>query len=115
MGKIQGLREVNAAFRRIERRAQKELQDEMLRRAGPVAETSASKIGVYQGAKTSTIRAARGRGGAVVRQGAASKHTHPNFGSIQIGLMLEAISEHQGDIYRGIEYMLSSEINKAGF
>lgn len=112
---IKGIHEVNRAFARIERRAQKELLDEMVRRAGPVAETSKAKIGRYQGARTSTIRAAKARGGAVVRQGAGSKHTRPNFGGLQIGLMLEAISEHAADIYKGIDNMLDDEIRKAGF
>jgi hypothetical protein len=114
-GNIKGLREVNAAFRRIERQVQRELEDEMFRRAGPVAATARSKISRYQGAKISTIKPGRSRRGAVVRQGARSRRLRPDFGSLQMRRMFEAVSENEAEIYRGVESLIESEIRRAGF
>lgn len=114
--RIQGLREVNRAFKRIDAQLAKEVKDELKKSAEPVAADAREHIGHYVGASTSTIQPIALMGGVFVRQRQRKRGgNRPDFGALQMRILLGAAFDHEDEIYRNVEHMLDWLARKEGF
>lgn len=102
--RVHGLREVQRALAKMNREAAKTLRDSLKEAAEPVAETARSRIGRYRGARTTTIRPRATMSSVFVTQG-AKKVTgrRGDFGSLQMRHLVGAMSEHEDDVFEGVE------------
>ena len=118
--RVKGLRELNAAFRNLEKKTDIErgmLRNELKKVAEPVAESAKQKIGRYQGAKLNTIRPRVAARSVFVTQGARKvTGKRGDFGSLQMtrGLM-PALDENADKIVRGLEHVLDQLGSSEGF
>lgn len=103
--RVTGVRETVTRLKKTDSKLPKALMDGLKNAAMPVAEESKQKIGKYRGAKLTTIRPrAKGRGDIFVTQGARKKTgKHPQYGTLQLHLMWDALEEKRPEVIRNID------------
>jgi hypothetical protein len=106
--RVEGLRETVMAFRRLDKKLPKVVTDELKKAAEPVAQDGRAKISHYPGAKLNTIRPrVKGAGNVYVTQGARKKTgKRPDFGSLQMRRLLEALDDNRAQVIRHVENAL---------
>lgn len=113
---IEGLRQVNRAFRQLDSEIAKELKDELKKSAEPVAAGSRASISRYPGASTSTIQPVALSGGVFVRQRQRKRGgRRADFGALQMRVMLGVLFEHEDEVYKNVENLLDWLARKEGF
>lgn len=114
--RLNGLQQVNRAFKRIETSLVDEVKDELRKLAEPVAADARGRIGRYAGASTSTIKPYPTMKGVVVRQAQRKKTgNHPNFGALQMGHLIGALEDHETEIVNEVEDLMDWLGRKEGF
>ena len=114
--RVEGLREVNRAFRRMDAQLAQELKDELKKSAEPVAAEARDRIGRFAGASTSTIQPIALMGGVFVRQKQRKRGgKHPDFGALQMRYLLGIAADHEDEIRANVEDMLDWLGRKEGF
>ena len=112
---VAGIREVNAAFRKIDRKLASEFGNDLKKAAAPVledAKTTADRWGVG-----GTIRSRRA-GPAVYVQQSARKTTglRPDFGALQMReALIPALEDNRNAVFTEVERVLNKYANSAGF
>lgn len=115
--RVQGIREVSAAFRQVDRALMRQFGDDLKKAAEPVAELARGKVTRYRGAKVSSIRAKRSGSNVYVEQG-AKKVTgrRGDFGSLQMRtVLIPALDEKSGEVFQAVTRALDGYANSAGF
>lgn len=103
--RVKGYRETARALQRVNKGAKLALYSGLRDAAEPIAEDARSRLGGYQGLKTSTIRPRVGVRGVYITQGAKkTSGLRPDFGALQMreGLLPAAYSR-QDDIVDKVE------------
>jgi hypothetical protein len=114
---IQGLRELDAAFRKMDKVASKNFRDELKKAAEPVASSARDKISRFQGASLGTIKP-RATATAVFVTQNARKVTglRGDYGALQMRVGLEpALAENETNIVNELERALDRLGESAGF
>lgn len=116
--KVHGLREVNAAFGKIDKKLRAELGNDLKEAAAPVVkETRRIESGRWRGASLGTIRAKRSGLRVFVEQ--SQKKTtgqHPEFGSLQMReALIPALKDQTPQVFREVDQVLNRYANIAGF
>ncbi len=114
---VHGVREVNRAFRQIDRQLAKEFGGDLKDAAAPVVSSAKGKVTRYQGAKVSTIRARRAGARVYVEQ-SAKKVTglRFDFGALQMRtVLIPALDENANQVFDAVEHVLNKYANSAGF
>ncbi len=115
--RIKGLREVDKAFRTMDKDAAKALRKALVEAARPVAETAQETLSRYRGASVKTIRPRASVRGAFVTQG-AKKVTgkRGDFGTLQQRTVLEPALEANSDkVMEGAERAIDALSRRNGF
>lgn len=114
--RIRGLKELRRDFGKMSKDLQRELRLELKAAAEPVAADVRSKVARY-GARTAAGIAAGTRGASAVVRQRQRKTTglRPDFGRLQMGLMVESLDEKQPETIRGLERMLDRLAGHNGF
>jgi hypothetical protein len=115
--RVKGLREVERAFRNLDKTAGKAIRDDLKRTAEPVADAAISRISAYRGASIRTIKPRIGRGVSVlVRQNARKKTgKRGDFGLLQQRHLEAALDERQGEVIEAVEDVLDRIADREGF
>jgi hypothetical protein len=115
--RVEGIREVQAAFRSVSRDLATQFGEDLKRAAEPVASSARDKISRYRGASLGTIRPRR-RGPVVYVEQAKRKVTgrRGDFGGLQMrhGL-IPALEENEGQIFATVSDALDRYASSAGF
>jgi hypothetical protein len=102
--RVKGLNETIRAFRELDRKLPKVVQDELKEAADPVVQAARQKIGRYHGASIGTIRPRATARSVFVRQGARKRSgRRGDFGALQMRRLMEALDENQRQIEKGVE------------
>ena len=113
---VTGLREVQRSLNKVNREAAKVVKDEIKQAVEPIAATARSRIGVYQGASTSTIGPRVVMKGAFVTQ---RKRTvtgkRGDFGAKQMRILIGAMHDHKDGIVDEVDDALGRLIRLSGF
>ncbi len=115
--RVSGLRELQSAFRKIDRHLVSDFGNDLKKLAEPVARTARAKVTRYAGASVSTIRPRRS-GLTVYVEQSARKVTgrRGDFGALQMRTVLEpALDEHSDQIMEGADDLLGRWAGDAGF
>jgi hypothetical protein len=115
--RVEGLRELQRSFNKIDRALVKELGTELKKVAEPVASTARQRVTRFTGASVSTIRTTRSGLTVYVTQGARKvTGRRGDFGSLQYREVLTpALLEHQDEIKQGVDRFLGKIAGEAGF
>jgi hypothetical protein len=115
--RVHGLREVNAAFRKIDSSLAKEFGNDLKKAAAPVVETAKAKETRWRGASINTIRAKRSGPRVFVEQSARKKTgLRGDFGALQMRSALEpALEENTNQVFTEVERVLNHYASSAGF
>jgi hypothetical protein len=115
--RITGLREVDRAFRQMEKDASKELRKALVEAAEPVAVTARQNLAKYHGISLGTIGPrAVARGAFVTQRAKKVTGLRGDFGALQmrVGLM-PALEAHADDVMRGAEHVIDLLASRNGF
>jgi hypothetical protein len=115
--RVEGLREVQKAFRDVDKSLVTSLGGELKRAAEPVVASAKTKVARFQGASVGTIRAVRSGPNVYVEQ-SARKVTglRGDFGSLQMRTVLEpALDENENRVFAEVERVLDKYADGAGF
>ena len=115
--RVHGIREVNAAFRQIDKKLAREFGNDLKKAADPVVQGARSKETRWAGAKIETIRAKRSGPRVFVEQ-SAHKVTgkRPDFGALQMAeALVPALDEASGEVFDSVEQVLNKYAKSAGF
>jgi len=112
-----GLRELIAAFGKIDRKLGRSLGDELKKVAEPVSRSAQTKVGRYAGASVTTIRPRRQGATVYVEQGARKvTGRRGDYGALQMRNVLEpALEENQAAVHEGLDDFLGRLGGEAGF
>jgi hypothetical protein len=114
--RVKGLREVDRAFRQMDKESSKALRAAMVEAAVPVAASARDKISRYQGASVSTIRPRAVARGAFVTQGARKvTGLRGDFGALQMRRLGEALDENQAVVMEKAERVIDLLAERNGF
>jgi len=116
--RVIGLKEVRAAFRKLEDAPAREFPKALRRVAEPVKQTTANLLGPYSPRTAAGVRTRIRQTTTATVEQSLRKTTgqHPNYGGLQMRHgFLPALHQHEDDIMRGIEDMLDDMIRRAGF
>jgi hypothetical protein len=115
--RVHGLREVNAAFRKVDTSLARQFGDDLKKAAEPVVREVKQKETRWRGASIGTIRARRSGARVYVEQGARKKTgLRPDYGALQMRSALEPALEEQADeVFAEVEHVLDRYANQAGF
>lgn len=114
--RVHGLREVNAAFGKIDKQLRKELGNDLKKAAEPVVQEARIRE-TWAGAKIGTIRAKRSGLRVFVEQ-SARKVTglRGDYGALQMRKALTPALEDKADaVFNDVERVLNEYANSAGF
>ena len=113
---MQGVREVNAAFRKIDKKLANEFGNDLKKAAAPVVDAAKQKE-KWQGASIGTIRAKRSGPRVYVEQSARKKDgKHGNYGSLQMReALIPALDENTAEVFNEVEKVLNRYASSAGF
>lgn len=115
--KVEGVREVNAAFRKVDKDLAKQFGNDLKKAAEPVASTARQKVTRYRGAKVTTIRTRRSGPRVFVEQGARKvTGKRPDFGALQMRtVLIPALEERTDEVFDQVEQVLNNYARSAGF
>jgi hypothetical protein len=115
--RISGLREVDRAFRQMEKDASKELRLALVEVAKPIAEDAQRRLSRYRGASVQTIRPRAVAKGAFVTQSAKKvSGLRADFGVLQMVKVMEpALAENYEQIMKGAEGVVDMLALRNGF
>jgi hypothetical protein len=115
--RVHGIREVTAAFRKIDGELAKRFGSDLKKAAEPVAEESRRTVTRYRGASVGTIRAKQSGARVFVEQSARKVTGHRgDFGALQLRNVLEPALEDQSDhVFAEVERILDKYSSAAGF
>lgn len=115
--RVHGIKEVNAAFRKIDKQLASQFGADLKKAAEPVATTARQKVTRYAGASVNTIRTRRSGPTVLVEQGARKvTGKRPDFGALQMRTVLvPALDEQAAEVYDRVDKVLSSYADRAGF
>ena len=115
--RVHGLREVNAAFGRIDKRLRSEFGADLKKAAEPVAVAARSSVTRYRGASPGTIRAKRSGARVFVEQSKAKvTGKRSDFGSLQMKrVLVPALEDKSAEVFREVEHVLDKYADSAGF
>lgn len=115
--KVEGLRELQAAFRKIDGKLVKEFGNELKEVAEPVVRSAHVKVARYRGASIRTIRARRRGLNISVEQGARKvTGRRSDFGRLQLRQVLEpALDENRDGVITDVDRVLGRWADDAGF
>ncbi len=115
--RVHGLREVNAAFRKVDSSLAREFGNDLKKAAAPVVAAARSKETRWRGASINTIRAKRSGPRVFVEQSARKKTgLRGDFGALQMRSALEpALDERANAVFTEVELVLNRYANSAGF
>lgn len=114
--RVQGVREVNAAFRKIDRKLASEFGNDLKKAAAPVVDAAKQKE-KWQGASIGTIRAKR-TGARVFVEQSARKVTglRGDYGALQMrDALIPALDENTAEVFGEVEKVLNHYASSAGF
>jgi hypothetical protein len=114
---VVGLREVQRAFREVDKSLALQLGNDLKKAAEPVAVSAKQKVSRYRGASINTIRTRRA-GPTIYVEQSAKKVTgkRGDFGALQMRRALEpALDEKSAQVFREVEQVLDHYASKAGF
>jgi hypothetical protein len=114
--RVHGLREVNAAFRKVDLQLAKDFGEDLKKAAEPVVRDAKAKE-IWRGASINTIRAKRSGPRVFVEQSARKKTgLRPDFGALQMRRALEpALEENADEVFIEVDAVLNRYANSAGF
>lgn len=115
--RVTGLREVQRAFREVDRKLALQLGNDLKKAAEPVAASARGKVTRYRGASINTIRTRR-RGATILVEQSARKVTghRGDFGALQMRNVLEpALDENTSRVFTDVERVLNQYASSAGF
>jgi hypothetical protein len=114
---VAGLREVNAAFRKIDKKLAVDFGNDLKKAAAPVVEDVKSKETRWAGASINTIRAKRSGPRVFVEQSARKKTgLRADFGALQMRDALEpALEENTNAVFTEVERVLEKYASSADF
>lgn len=112
-----GLRELIAAFRKIDKALGKELGDELKKVAEPVTTAARAKVGRFRGSSARTIRPRRSGANVYVEQGARKvTGRRGDFGALQMReVLIPALDENRDAVIEGVDDFLGRLAGEAGF
>lgn len=115
--RVEGVREVNAAFRKIDKKLAREFGNDLKKAAAPVVETARQKETKWQGASVGTIRAKRSGPRVFVEQSARKKTgKRSDFGALQMReALVPALDEETTEVFALVTVVLDKYANSAGF
>ena len=114
--RVRGLAQVNRAFKKLETEVSGELKDKLKALAEPVAADARGAIGRYSGAQTATIKPRALIRSVFVTQGARKRSAkRPDFGALQMRILLGSLYSHEDEIYEGVDDLLNYLARKEGF
>lgn len=115
--RVHGLREVNAAFRKVDKKLAREFGNDLKKAALPVVEQARQEEQRWQGASISTIRAKRSGPRVFVEQSARKKTgLRPDFGALQMRDALEPALEQKADVvFDVVDIILNQYAHGSGF
>lgn len=114
--RVNGLREVNRAFARIDKDVAKDVKATLAKVADPVASDAAQRISRYAGASTSTITPIGTMKGVLVRQRQRKRSgLRTDFGALQMRHLLGALYDHEDEVYERVEATLDWLARREGF
>ncbi len=115
--RVHGIREVNAAFRKIDSKLAKDFGNDLKKAAAPVVEETQALEARWRGASIGTIRAKRSGPRVFVEQ-SARKRTglRGDFGALQMRQALEpALADKADVVFTEVEQVLNRYADSAGF
>lgn len=116
--RVHGLREVTAAFRKVDTALVKSFGEDLKKAAEPVAETARGKVTRYKGAKVTSIRTKRSSGTRVFVEQGAKKVTgkRGDFGSLQMRtVLIPALEENRAKVFSDVAKLIDGYGADAGF
>jgi hypothetical protein len=115
--RVYGLREVNAAFRKVDSSLARQFGDDLKKAAEPVVKEAQQKETRWRGASIGTIRAKRSGARVFVEQ-SARKRTglRPDYGALQLrSALVPALEENADEVFTEVDKVLDRYANGAGF
>lgn len=115
--RVEGLKELNRAFKNVSKELQKELRVGLKKAAEPVA-TDARRRAARFGAKTAAgIKpSARGTSAFVRQSNRKTSGRRPDFGGIQMAAaFLPALAANEDAVVREVEHLLDRIADREGF
>jgi hypothetical protein len=114
--RIQGLREAQRAFRKLDRAVSKDFKDELAHAAEPVARSAASRLVRFRGASTNVKALTLARGVYVRQMQRTVTGRRGDFGALQMRTaFLPALAEHEDEIVHEVEKAFDRFADRAGF
>lgn len=115
--RVHGVREVNAAFRKIDKNLARQFGNDLKKAATPVVEEAKMLSQQWQGASLNTIRAKRSGPRVFVEQSARKKTgLRPDFGALQMhSALIPALDEKSDVVFHLVEIVLNRYSDSAGF
>lgn len=114
--RVQGLAELNRAFRQVDVEAAKGFRNDLLAAAAPVAASARDKIGRFQGASLGTIKpVALVRSVAVVQNARKVTGLRGDYGQEQMEDLISALAENEEKVVSVLELALDRVAGQAGF
>lgn len=115
--RVSGLRQLNRAFREVDKALAKELRDELRDAAGIVAEDARSRFQSISPSSAAGFKPRARAAGAFVEQ--SKRRTtgkRPDFGALQMTrALLPALEAKEGEVIDRVEQMLDRVGDRAGF
>jgi hypothetical protein len=114
--RVKGLREVQRAFRQVDKSLGQDFKDELKKAGEPVARSAAAKLTRWRGASTNVKVHVLGKGVYVRQQKRKVTGLRGDFGALQMrSAFIPALMENEDRIEREVEEALDRFINRAGF
>lgn len=115
--RVQGLREVNAAFRKIDKKLVREFGNDLKKAALPVLEEAQMLEQQWAGASIGTLRIKRSGPRVFVEQSARKKTgLRPDYGALQMEqALIPALDNKTAAVFLAVDRVLTHYANGAGF
>jgi hypothetical protein len=115
--RVHGIREVNAAFRKVDAKLARQFGDDLKKAAIPVLEEARQLEQQWPGASIGTIRIKRSGPRVFVEQSARKKTgLRPDFGALQMhSALIPALEDKSTTVFVEVERILNHYASSAGF
>jgi hypothetical protein len=114
--RVKGLREVQRAFRQVDKSLGQDFKNELKKAGEPVARSAAAKLTRWQGASTNVKVHVLGKGVFVRQQKRKVTGLRGDFGKLQMQqAFIPALMENEDGIGRDVEQALDRFVRQAGF
>ena len=113
---MHGYREIMRAVKDLDAGLARTVRNRLKKAAEPVAEETRQEVSVYPGASVSTIGPRiSARGVFVTQRKRKVTGEHPEFGNLQMGIMIKALEDNQDKILREIDDAIDDLARHEGF